>query len=63
LRQAFQETLADPEFVAAAAQEQLEIEPMSGEAIAAMLAKAYGATKDIVARAAELVYPAALKAQ
>ena len=63
LRQAFQETLADPEFVAAAAQEQLEIEPMSGEAIAAMLAKAYVATKDIVARAAELVYPAALKAQ
>jgi len=41
----------------------LEIEPMSGEAIAAMLTKAYVAPKDIVARAAELVYPAALKAQ
>ena len=63
LRHAFRETLADPEFVGAAAQEQLEIEPMSGEAIAAMLAKAYGAPKDIVARAAELVYPAAPKAQ
>ncbi len=61
LRQAFEATLADPEFVADAAKAQLEIEPMTGEAIEKMLMKAYAAPKPIVARAAELVYPAAAK--
>jgi tripartite-type tricarboxylate transporter receptor subunit TctC len=59
LRQAFQDTLADPAFLADAEKAQLEIEPMSGEAIAKLLAKAYGAPKTVVERAAELVYPAA----
>jgi tripartite-type tricarboxylate transporter receptor subunit TctC len=61
LRQAFQDTLTDPDFVAEAAKTQLEIEPMRGEDIAAMLAKAYAAPKGVVERAAELVYPAAAK--
>jgi tripartite-type tricarboxylate transporter receptor subunit TctC len=59
LRQAFGDTLIDPDFIAEAAKTQLEIEPMRGEDIAAMLAKAYAAPKDVVERAAELVYPAA----
>ena len=57
LRRAFQETLGDPDFVAEAAKTQLEIEPMTGADIAAMLAKAYAAPKAVVERAAELVYP------
>jgi tripartite-type tricarboxylate transporter receptor subunit TctC len=63
LRQAFADTLADPDFIAEAAKAQLEIEPMSGDEIEKMLAKAYAAPKAIVERAAELVYPAAPKAQ
>jgi tripartite-type tricarboxylate transporter receptor subunit TctC len=61
LRQAFADTLTDPGFIAEAAKTQLEIEPMRGEDIAAMLAKAYAAPKGVVERAAELVYPAAPK--
>jgi tripartite-type tricarboxylate transporter receptor subunit TctC len=63
LRQAFAETLADPDFIAEAAKAQLEIEPMTGDAIEKMLAKAYAAPKAVVERAAELVYPGAPKAQ
>jgi tripartite-type tricarboxylate transporter receptor subunit TctC len=59
LRQAFAATLADPDFIADAGKMQLEIEPMTGDAIEKMLAKAYAAPKAIVERAAELVYPAA----
>jgi tripartite-type tricarboxylate transporter receptor subunit TctC len=58
LRRAFEETLADPDFVAEAAKTQLEIEPMTADAIEKMLAKAYAAPKPIVERAAALVYPA-----
>ena len=63
LRQAFADTLADPEFIAEAAKTQLEIEPMTGGEIAKMLAKAYAAPQGVVERAAELVYPGAPKAQ
>jgi hypothetical protein len=63
LRQAFADTLADPEFIAEAAKTQLEIEPMTGDEIAKMLTKAYAAPKGVVERAAELVYPGAPKAQ
>ncbi len=61
LRQAFDATLTDPDFIADAAKAQLEIEPMSGEAIEKMLTKVYAAPKAIIARAAGLVYPAAAK--
>jgi tripartite-type tricarboxylate transporter receptor subunit TctC len=63
LRQAFEATLADPGFIAEADKTQLELEPMSGEAIETMLAKAYAAPKVVVERAANLVYPSASKAQ
>jgi tripartite-type tricarboxylate transporter receptor subunit TctC len=61
LRTAFEETLRDPAFVAEAQKMQLEIEPMTGEEIAAMLAKAYAAPKPIVQRAAALVEPGTAK--
>src|SRR5580692_1351475 len=57
LSQAFDQTLADPDFIAEAAKAQLEIEPMTGASIAKMLAKAYAAPKSVVERAGELVYP------
>ena len=61
LRAAFAETLRDPAFVAEAQTMQLEIEPMTGEEIAAMLAKVYAAPQAIVQRAAALVEPATAK--
>jgi len=59
LRQAFQDTLRDPDFAAEAQKVQLEIDPISGPAIAQLLDKAYAAPKRIVQRAAALVEPAA----
>jgi tripartite-type tricarboxylate transporter receptor subunit TctC len=58
LRQAFQETLRDPDFVAEAEKTKLEIDPISGQAIARLLQKAYAAPQRIVQRAAALVEPA-----
>ena len=58
LRQAFQETLRDPDFVAEAEKMQLEIEPISGQAIARLLQKANATPKRVVQRAAALVAPA-----
>jgi len=63
LRKAFEETLADPDFVAEAQKSQLEIEPMTGEEIEKMLARAYAAPKVVVEQAAELIYPSAAKPQ
>jgi tripartite-type tricarboxylate transporter receptor subunit TctC len=57
LRQAFDATLADPAFIAEAGKTRLEIDPLTGQEIATMLAKAYAAPKPIVARAAALVEP------
>jgi tripartite-type tricarboxylate transporter receptor subunit TctC len=50
LRDAFDATMKDPEFLAAAAQQQLGIDPVSGKAINAMLDKAYSAPDDVIAR-------------
>jgi hypothetical protein len=61
LRTAFQQTLRDPAFVADAQAMRLEIEPMTGQEIEAMLAKAYAAPQAIVQRAAALVEPGVAK--
>ena len=61
LRRAFEETLTDPAFVAEAAKLQLEIEPLSGDQINRLLAKAYGSPKTIVGRAVELLEPPGMK--
>ena len=57
LRQSFAATLADPAFIAEAQRLQLEIDPLRGQEIEAMLAKAYAAPRPIVQRAAALVEP------
>ena len=57
LRKAFEATMKDPEFLVDAKTAQLEIEPLTGADIDKLLAKAYGAPKDIVKKAAELVDP------
>ncbi|MGD0027057.1 MAG: hypothetical protein ABSC37_20955 [Xanthobacteraceae bacterium] len=58
LRQAFRETLDDSDFIAEAEKTQLEIDPLTGDEIEKLLAKAYAAPKPIVQRAAALVEPA-----
>jgi tripartite-type tricarboxylate transporter receptor subunit TctC len=63
LRQAFAETLKDPGFIAEAEKTELEIDPLTGQEIEKMLAKAYAAPKTIVQRAAALVEPSAPNAQ
>jgi tripartite-type tricarboxylate transporter receptor subunit TctC len=55
LRKAFAATMLDPEFLAEAQKVQLEIDPMTGEAIDALLARAYSAPPAVVARAAALI--------
>jgi tripartite-type tricarboxylate transporter receptor subunit TctC len=61
LRDAFAATMKDPGFLAEAGRLQLEIDPLGGEAIAKLLAGAYAAPRDVVARAAALVEPGAHK--
>jgi tripartite-type tricarboxylate transporter receptor subunit TctC len=58
LRQAFQDTLDDPGFIADAEKVQLEVDPLSGDAIEDLLAKAYATPPVVVQRAAKLVEPA-----
>src|SRR4029077_6912236 len=62
LRAAFDATMKDPEFLADAQKLQLEIDPLTGAQIAALLARAYGAPRAVVERAAALIEPAAHKA-
>ncbi|HYM18569.1 MAG TPA: tripartite tricarboxylate transporter substrate-binding protein [Micropepsaceae bacterium] len=54
LRQAFEDTLKDPAFIAEAAKLQLEIDPLTGSEIETLLKKAYSAPKPIVAEAGAL---------
>ena len=54
LRQAFLDTLKEPAFVAEAGKLQLEIDPLTGPQIEALLKTAYSAPKPIVTRAAQL---------
>lgn len=55
LRKAFQETLKDKAFLAEAEKTKLEIEPLSGEQMDELLAKAHGYPADIVEAAGRLV--------
>jgi tripartite-type tricarboxylate transporter receptor subunit TctC len=50
LRRAFDATMKDPDFIADAAQLQLDLSPMTGEAVQALVAKLAGTPADIVAR-------------
>jgi tripartite-type tricarboxylate transporter receptor subunit TctC len=55
LQRAFDETMADPAFLADAKRLQMEVDPLTGAAVAALVKKAYGAPKDVIARAAPLI--------
>jgi tripartite-type tricarboxylate transporter receptor subunit TctC len=50
LRRAFDATMKDPDFVADAAQLQLELSPMTGEEVQALVAKLAGTPADIAGR-------------
>ncbi|HEX5281695.1 MAG TPA: hypothetical protein VFW28_16570, partial [Micropepsaceae bacterium] len=54
LRRAFDAALKDAGFVAEAQKLNLEIDPLTGEQIAGLLQKAYGAPKAVIVEAAEL---------
>jgi tripartite-type tricarboxylate transporter receptor subunit TctC len=60
LRRAFAATLDDGEFRAEADKAQLEIEPLTAREIETFLARAYGAPRTTVQKAAALVEPSAL---
>jgi tripartite-type tricarboxylate transporter receptor subunit TctC len=51
LRQAFDATLRDPEFLADARQQNLDIDPVSGDELSNVLRKVYGSSPDIIGRA------------
>lgn len=53
LRRAFDETMSDPEFRAETQRLQLDIDPVPGPAIDAMLKEIYATPKDVAARAAK----------
>jgi hypothetical protein len=50
LRRAFDATMKDPDFIADAAQLQLELSPMAGEEVQALVARLAGTPPEIVAR-------------
>ena len=50
LRHAFDMTMKDPEFLADAAKAQMEVAPVSGEDVAALVAEVLAAPPDVVAR-------------
>jgi len=55
LRQAFDDTMKDPDFLADARRSNLDVHPMPGAAMEAFLRKLYALPKDLVAKAAEAI--------
>jgi tripartite-type tricarboxylate transporter receptor subunit TctC len=55
LRQAFMDTMKDPDFLAEAEKGQLEITPVTGEDIQKLVEEVYKTPKDIAAKAAAMV--------
>ena len=51
LRQAFMETMKDPAFIAEADKAQLEVNPVSGEAVEQLVREVYATPAEIVAKA------------
>jgi tripartite-type tricarboxylate transporter receptor subunit TctC len=51
LRRAFEVTLNDPEFLADAKQQKLEVEPVSGDEIQELVRRVYASPPDVIARA------------
>ena len=55
LRRAFMETLQDREFLAEAARTKLEINPVSGERVQAIVAEVYQTPKSVTTKVAEML--------
>jgi len=55
LIKAFDETMKDPEFLAETAKAKMDIAPMTGHEIDALLTQLYGLPADVVAKAAKAV--------
>ena len=55
LRRAFDATTQDPEFVADAAQADLELNPVTGEQIDAVIARIYGASPTAIRLATDAI--------
>jgi tripartite-type tricarboxylate transporter receptor subunit TctC len=51
LREAFDATVRDPDFVAEAGKHQMEVAPVSGKSLADMLADLYTTPEDVLAKA------------
>ena len=50
LRRAFDATMHDPEFLARARKQKVDIDPMTGEAVESAIAQVLGASPDVIAR-------------
>lgn len=57
LRKAFEATIKDPEYLAAAQKAQIDLDPMSGEELAKLAARTLGAPKSVIARYQAAVAP------
>ena len=55
LRDAFMATMKDPAFLAEADKAQLEITPISGEAVQKLVSEIYSTPPEVVKKAAELL--------
>jgi tripartite-type tricarboxylate transporter receptor subunit TctC len=51
LRQAFDATMKDPEFLADMQQQKLDLDPLSGDEMQALIKSAYASSPDVIARA------------
>jgi tripartite-type tricarboxylate transporter receptor subunit TctC len=56
LRQAFMATLRDPEFLADARQQKLDIDPVGGDEIQALIQSVYASSPEVVARAKAAIH-------
>jgi tripartite-type tricarboxylate transporter receptor subunit TctC len=59
LRRAFDAAMKDPELLAEAKKQKLDIDPVSGEAVQQLVADAYAMPKEIINYAAEIMKEAA----
>jgi len=55
LIKAFDQTMADPEFLADAAKQRMDIDPMTGSEIDKLLGQIYATPADVVAKAAQAI--------
>ena len=55
LREAFDATMKDPEFIAEANQRKFSLDPENGEQLEALIKKAYATPKPIIDRIAKLI--------